>query len=432
MADFLPPLAVLMALACSDPAPAPDDGAGAEDTDDDLPFDSGGWDSGAPDGEPPEVTEETLPDQVMSDDWIFAQDVIHEVVITLPQASWDALYAAPRELTPGDVSFDGVEIAQVGVRLRGKIGSFRTLDGKPKLEVDFNRYVEDQRLYGLESLSFNSSIVDCSYVKEPLGYALFAAMGVPASRSAFAHITINDRDYGLYVIIETTDDRFTRRHWGEPVGNLYDGKYVLWPDNSYTLLDFGEGHDELYQLEEGTDVGHVDIASVTAAYIDGTAAGDFHSRAGAVVNWDNLHRMWAVEQWMGQNDGYCMNKNNYRVYFDAEDGLMRMIPWDLDHSFLEDYEWGRSWPSPYGNLARACFADAACAAEHRVVVTEMLTVVEGLDLPGLATQLETLTDAAARADPRRECAETSIDSYRAHVNSWLTTRSASVRTMWGL
>lgn len=388
-------------------------------------------DSGAP-GPAPTVTEETVPDQVLDNDHVFSQDRIHEIAITLSDDAVAALAAEPYEDALGDVVIDGVAVSSIGVRLRGKIGSFRTLDGKPKFELDFNAFIDDQRFYGLESLSLNNSIVDCSYLKEPLAMAVFAGFEVAAPRAAYASVTVNGADYGLYVIIETEDDRFLRRHWGEPIGNLYDGKYVWYADGSYTLLDFAEGHDLLYQLEEGTDVGHADLSAVSEGLAAGVAAHDVYARLDGVVDWEQLHRVWAVEQFIGQNDGYALNKNNYRPYFPEPGAPMVMIPWDYDYSFLEDVWWSRDWRHPRGNLVGACWADADCAARHREVVAELLDAVDGMALPVLADRLEALTSTAVVIDPRRECSTSQVNSERERVADWLTTRGDALRTFWEL
>lgn len=262
--------------------------------------------------------------------------------------------------------------------------------------------------------------------------AVFAEFGVAAPRAAFADVTINGMDYGLYVVIETEDDRFLRRHWGAPVGNLYDGKYVWYADGSYTLLDFAEGHDLLFELEEGEDVGHVDLSAVSTGLAEGVAAGDVYARLAPIVDWEQLHRVWAVEQLMGQNDGYALNKNNYRPYFPAPGAPMEMIPWDYDYSFLEDAWWSRSWSAPRGNLVAACWADAACLARHREVVAELLEVYGGMDLPALGDHLADLTSTAAVIDPRRECTTGEVNSERARVAAWLTDRPAYLRSFWGL
>lgn len=380
----------------------------------------------------PVIVEETVGAHTPDDAHIFSTDRIHEIALEIPHDSWSALGSDPYTYQPGRMTFDGETVDEVGVRLRGKIGSFRTLTGKPKLKIDFNRFHEDQRFYGLESLSLNNSVVDCSYLKEAMASHLYQAAEVPTSRAAFASVSVNGADYGLYIIIETQDDRFLDRNWEDPSGNLYDGKYVWYGGGSYTLLDFAEGNDVLYQLEEGEDVDHVDIGGVSAALSYWYATDQFYTQLGEVVDWPTIHRAWAVEQWVGQNDGYCLNKNNNRVYFDPEDGKAELVPWDYDYSFLNDSDWGRSWASPYGNLAYACAVDATCRADWQAAAAEVVEIADAADMPARYDEWATLTRDAAMADPRRECSAANIDAYRAHVDTWVDGRSDYMRSFWGL
>jgi hypothetical protein len=418
MRRFLPHLVVALLAACT-----PDWSVEEDDAPDD---DSG---QGAP---PPTVDDLSIGDQDPVEPTIFSQDVLHTIDISLSGTSQARLWDDPYTYVTGDVEIDGVALDEVGVRLRGKIGSFRTLDGKPKFKLDFNRFVSGRRFHGLESLSLNNSVVDCSYLKEPLGYAVFEAIGAPASRTSYAQVTVNGADYGLYVVVETQDDRYLKERWADGSGNLYDGKYVWYGDRDYVLLDFGQGTDALYQLEEGDDVGHADITAVSEAYLAHAGRPDFYAAMGEVLDWEQVHRVWAGEQYVGQNDGYCLNQNNYRVYFDPEDGRADWIPWDLDYSFLRASDWSRSWSTPNGNLARACFSDPTCRARHREVVAEVLDTVDSLDLRGMAAQLDALTADAADADPRRECWSYEIDNSRAWVEDWLDDRADVVRAQWEL
>jgi hypothetical protein len=437
---MLPPLLALLA-ACSDAniglayhgdSPAGDDGDGGADTapieqiDDTGPI--------ADTGPDPIVTEEAAGelDEDSLADFLFSLDRIHTVAITLPDASVTAINGAPYEWAEADVTIDDVPMASVGVRLRGKIGSFRALSGKPKFKIGFNEFVAGQRFYGLEELSLNNAVVDCSYEKEILGYRVFAAAGVPSLRTSYATVTVNGAPYGLYILLETPSDRFLHRTYPDPSGNLYDGKYVWYSDGSYTLLDFGAGVDSLFQLEEGTDVGNADVTAVSDALLASAGTTDFYTTVGAVLDWDEFHRMFAAEQYLGHNDGYTMNTNNYRVYFDPTDGRADILPWDLDYSLLYDYQWGLSWSSPRGRISAKCLGDATCVAVQRTAIATFLTSVEAVDWLALLDQVEALTYAATQADPRRECAAADVQPWRDYVRSWVVAEPAALRAWWGL
>ncbi len=380
----------------------------------------------------PEVDTTTVPDADVDDDWIFAQDLVHQVEITISDVDRATLDADPRNFVPATVRYDGYEIENVGLRLRGKIGSYRPLSGKPKFKLDFNEFTPERRFFGLEGLNLNNSVVDCSYMREAIGYQAYSAAGVPALRVAYAWVKVNGSDYGLYVVLEMPDDRFLKDRYADGTGNLYDGKYVWYADGSYTLLDFTTAVQDLYQLEEGTDVGHQDIHRVTDAINTSWGTSAWMDTTGAAVDWAAWHRNLAVEQWLGHNDGYALNTNNYRVYFNPETRLAEPVPWDLDYTFLEDSWWGMNWYTPRGVLAYGCFFDAACLPAYQSRLDEVARAIDGAGLVELYHRLDALTYDLTQQDPRRECAAESVASDRAYLLDWIQTESAEVRAFWGM
>jgi spore coat protein CotH len=364
-------------------------------------------------------------------DWIFSLEKIHTLEVRLGDAGHDALLASPYTSVLVDIVYDGIPMESVGMRLRGKYGSFRTIDQKPKIALDFNIFTPKQRFYGLESLSFNNSVVDCSYLKDPLGYRLFGMAGVPPLRTGFARILIDGADYGLYVVLETPDDRYLSRMFPEDYGNLYDGKYVYLPP-SYILIDFRADVQDYFQLEEGVEVGHVDIHAVTSAISANTGQPSWYSEVGKVVNWQEYHRELVAEQLTGHNDGYALNTNNYRVYFNPEDGQAWLLPFDLDYAFLEDSWWGMNWATPRGVLAAGCFIDATCVENHKQVAREILGAWDVAQAEAWADTMINLIYNDTQNDPRRECAAADVGPSQAYVRGWAAARGPYLQSFWGL
>ena len=145
-----------------------------------------------------------------------------------------------------------------------------------------------------------------------------------------------------------------------------------------------------------------------------------------------LHRGLAAEQWVGHVDGYALNTNNYRVYFDPADGLMKYIPWDFDYSFIYDWQWGMNWWSPRGSIASGCWNDENCIAAQADAVAELTDTLDGIDLLDFYVQLEDLTHDAALADPRRECSWSYVEYYRDVVRDFAAGRNDALRAEWGL
>ncbi len=417
----------LLLVGCGGPTPS--DTTPPADTS--IPTVIGGDDSEQ------ETADTSVEPEVSDVDWQaawFDEAQIHEVVLTIPTDSWADLRADPYEFVVANATFDGELVGELGLRLRGKVGSFRTIDQKPKFKMDFGEFVDGQDLHGLKSMSLNNEVVDCSYLKEPLGYRVFRDAGLAASRTSFAHVMVNDEDYGLYVVVEVPDAKFlTDRFPGDDTGQLYDGKYLYYDDGSYILLDFATGVDALFQLEEGEDTGNAEIFAISDAIgAHGRPGPGFAEALDGLVDWQELHTNFAVEQWIGHVDGYAMNRNNYRVYFRPSDGKMILMPWDFDYAFIEDYAWGMSWNSPTGMIANHCWRDPDCLAGQP---TAMAAVLETIDTEALLTwydELSSMTGQLAEDDPKRECGIQSVHRERAALRTWIETRSDAMRTAWGL
>lgn len=400
-------------------APPPDTGSPLEQ----VPG-TGVPDDSAEESAEPEDDALQTPDEVA----IFDDTIIHEVALTLSDEAIAALRSDPYAWTEGDVSLDGESLKQIGVRLRGKIGSFRDIDGKPKFKLDFNQYVEGQEYYGLEGLALNNEVVDCGYIKEPTGYAIYHALGLAAPRVAYASVTVNGESYGLYLLVEVIDDEFLKSRYEEAGGNLYDGKYLYYGGYDYDLVDFTPRLQDNFTLEEGVDVALADVYAITDAILDRDRS--FSERLDPLVDLDQLHRSLIAEQWIGHSDGYAMNRNNYRVYFNPWDGRMEMLPWDLDYGFIAAESWGYSWSDPSGALAKACWSDDECLAEHALAVQRALDTVDTDALLARIDGWTALIEDAAYSDPKRECSRASIGSYQTDVRNWIEEGEDELSRFW--
>src|SRR5262245_53841959 len=160
-----------------------------------------------------------------------------------------------RPYVKGTVHEGGKEYRDVGVRLKGSIGSFRPLDSKPGLSLKFNRFVPAQRFHGLRKIILDTSVQDSTYLSDLIGNGLFRAGGVPAPRNGFAVVELNGRRLGFYVVSEAVTEDFLARWFGDTGGNLYEGP----GDVSSERLDVDShggksDHTDLRRLVEATRV----------------------------------------------------------------------------------------------------------------------------------------------------------------------------------
>ncbi|MBZ0238110.1 MAG: CotH kinase family protein [Deltaproteobacteria bacterium] len=266
---------------------------------------------------------------------LFPRDRIIEVQITLAAADWDTLRVqepGPPEATcagppgvdaytyfPATITIDGATVASVGVRKKGNLGSLSTT--RPGLKVKANEYVSGQRIAGLKQLTLNNNKQDETLVSQCLGYGLFRQAGLPAPRCAFAHVTVNGADLGVYTHVESIRDQFLTRHFGDDGGNLFESGG-----------DFVPGGTGGFQPKNDEDMPDCSALDAVATALQAPPA-ELASRVGAVVELDAFMRFWAMEVVTGHWDGYANNRNNYFVYQSPATNKLSFIPWGADALF---------------------------------------------------------------------------------------------------
>jgi hypothetical protein len=156
---------------------------------------------------------------------VFDDTTVHEFALEIPDDSWDALsggwgHTATNEYY--EATFTGMgEKLEVGIRLKGS-STWQGIDQKPNFKIKFDEFVEDQELEDADCFDLHNEMYDPSYMKEFLAYKAFREAGLPASRTGWAHLTVNGEDYGLYGIIEKEDGRYLKQWFDDTTGSVYE------------------------------------------------------------------------------------------------------------------------------------------------------------------------------------------------------------------
>jgi hypothetical protein len=293
---------------------------------------------------------------------IFDQPTVLAFHLHLDPTNLAALETNPREYTPVTVTVNGVEFPQVAIKLKGAAGSFRPVDDRPALTVAFHRHAPGRRLFGLRRLHLNNSVQDPTYLNEYVGSELFRAAGVPTPRVAWATVRLNERDLGLYVLKEAFEREFLRCFFPYPDGNLYDGGFVR---------DIGR------DLERESGLGpadHSDLRALEAATQERDAARRWE-RLNPLLDVERFATYAALSVMLADWDGYPLNRNNYRVYFDPADGRAVFLPHGMDQLLQRTYlDLDPGWA---GQVAWAVFStdpgQALYEARCREVFQEIFT-----------------------------------------------------------
>ena len=326
-------------------------------------------------------------------------------------------FAEARFEVPGHATIDGEEVGAVGLRLRGGLGSFQRFDKKPEWRIDFNEVQEGRRFYGLEALDLNNADEDPSYLADVAGMAVYALAGSPTPRVGYAQLFVNGEDKGLYILVEDLDDRWLKRAFGEDDGNLYDGSY-RFNTQDLIFLDLGEDQEELFDLEEGTDVNGADLRPLSRGLRAVDEGAPFAHLADR-LDLDAFHALLAAERVTGNEDGYATFRNNYRIYLPPNEAPAVFLPWDMGATFPADGFNARRWDPPKGNLAAACLADRPCAAAHREAVSALRLALDDSGLRVLIAAIADRIGPAAAGDPWGTCDPAAVRAAQRDLLDWL-------------
>lgn len=227
--------------------------------------------------------------------------------------------------------------AEISIRFKGNY-SYTLAAKSPRrpMKIEFDRIDPSARFLGLRTLNLNTGALDHSMMRESLGYAVFRAAKVPASRTAFARVTLtvdglyNRQDLGIYAIVEQMDEEMLLRHFGSDQGTL------LKPEMLRGIPYFGgrwEQYTERYnnksELAEPSKRKFIEFQRLIH-FADDAA---FAAKLEQYLDVDDFLRFIAVQALIVNLDSFLTTGHNYYLYEDPRDGRYRFIPWDLNLSW---------------------------------------------------------------------------------------------------
>jgi hypothetical protein len=195
---------------------------------------------------------ETLPNFITSDGKILVRNP------KAPRSGFAGVLGYAFDWSGGDLDFGGERFDNVGVRIKGNVGAL--IEPKRPFKLDLNRFVQGQKLAGLDELTFNNLMWDTSYLRDALAYELFRDAGVPAPRTAYAWITAtvekrwNRQPLGLYLLLESVDEEFALDRFGSRKTPIF--KPVTYDLFEY-LGDQWEAYAAIYDLKTKATAGEL-------------------------------------------------------------------------------------------------------------------------------------------------------------------------------
>ena len=220
------------------------------------------------------------------------------------------------------VVINGERFDNVGIRTKGA----SSLDDVTNMKSDrysftlkLNKYRKGQKYHGMTKLLLNNNIWDATQMKDAIVYDMCRFIGLPASLTNYARITVNGKLHGCYLMVEAVDKHFCQRNYPGENTNIYKPYHNLAYRGEdlkqyHEISDFAKVRGDeasmqrvvtaLKSVDEGKDIEkHVDIEAVMKYMALQTMA----------VNFD------------------CMTgKNTQNYYLREAGGKISLIPWDYN------------------------------------------------------------------------------------------------------
>ncbi|MFO0905254.1 MAG: CotH kinase family protein [Pirellulales bacterium] len=250
----------------------------------------------------------------------------------------------PPRMRPGDFGYEFSYVKaqvtigdrtwkDVGLRFKGNGTYMVSAEGRKRpFKLDFDRFVDGQKAFGLSRLNLHNNIMDPTLARQAVGYPVFQSLGVPASRTAFAEVRLTidgettNELLGVYTMVEEVDADFLRRHFANPKGLL------LKPEGTQGLEYLGEDWSKYEWFEPKTDPTDaqkkrvIDFVRLIHQADDETFRRDIDK----FLDVDEFLRFLAVNAWLSNMDSFLTHVHNYYVYLDPDTNRFVLLPWDLD------------------------------------------------------------------------------------------------------
>ncbi|KAF0244925.1 MAG: spore coat protein [Planctomycetota bacterium] len=283
---------------------------------------------------------------------------IPRLVIELDDAACEALRKDGRKDVGGKLrENDRTTWEEVKFKLKGAAGSYREFDDTPSFTVIMDKGDDDQKFHSLRRFQLNKSPQDDTYLHELLASDIYRAAGILAPRVTHARVWINKRDMGLYVVKEGYDRTLIKRGFDKSGGNLYDGGFCQ-DINAELQRDDGSGPREREDLKALLKIcTEPDLVKRWA-------------KVPEVIDVKTFITFMAIEQMLCHWDGYCLNRNNYRLYFDPATKKAVFLPHGMDQLF-QDSDFS-ILDNPPAIVANAVMKNPVWRADYRKRVGELL------------------------------------------------------------
>ncbi len=303
------------------------------------------------------------------------------------------LMTEPKKYVKASIKIGPYNFANVGIHLRGGLGSFRNVNDKAGFTINMGKFDEKKDFFGMDKWALVNSAQDGSYLSLYVANEMLRESGVPAPRISHAIVNLNGMPKGFYCIQEGYDTNYFQIHFKNGDGNFYDPGFKRDIDQPFELV---RTKDDVKD--------NADIKALLAAARIGDPNQRFTEMA-KLMDMDSFISGFCIQAILGDWDGYVFNRNNYRVYHNPATNKIFILPHGLDQEF-GNADQGPLVPPMQSILGPAVFNTPEGKARYLKRMGEINTTVMDTDkwlkrLDALQAKLQPAiasVDAKAGAD----------------------------------
>ena len=178
---------------------------------------------------------------------LFDTSAVHSIDIVMDD--WDSFIdtCTNEEYALCSVVIDDEAYKNVAIRAKGNTSLTQVEsygNGRYSFKIEFDHYDSTKSYHGLDKLSLNNIIQDNTYMKDFLTYQMMQKLGAAAPLCSYVNITVNGKDWGLYLAVESIEEAFLERNYGSDYGELYK------PDSM--SMGGGRGNGDKFDMSDWT------------------------------------------------------------------------------------------------------------------------------------------------------------------------------------
>ena len=254
-----------------------------------------------------------------------SRDRVIDIHVTIPRDDFmDMLVNShTRRFYGADIHIDGNTYETAGFRIRENlITSNPQSQTRHSFKIKFNRFIKGQKFRGLDELNLINMSGDPSFMREYLALEIMREAGMPAPLAMYVNLYINGHLHGLYLAVESADNSFLTRIFGDHHGDLFRAeKYATLRPDMFT---------EAFSRKKGTDINHEGIALLIEA-LDNMNGGE-KGWIEEILDVDSALQYIAANVVLG-NYGSYLGRSARDFYLYRHNGVFTVIPFRVSSSF---------------------------------------------------------------------------------------------------